>query len=463
MSLRQNVQLKLDRHFLSGMFVGLRDFPPPYCVEPPTPFDTNLPSINEADLHQLRSQCPELREILKVYSTRIFDLMRIERPKVSESEMNTICRQASFISDTPPRLILAAERGVTGSHWWSGDENLSTTIPGSLKKSQLISSPGEGQFSWDRTDNFTPAKVVIAAGPASASEVSSSRFIGSLSNAPKSFENPMGHSRQLSERSSRFGTPEEDIPPVSEAPKFPRKGSEENISGLVHVDMPLLESPPEIISKSQIFESDGQLQGDSSSQQRNARASHPRAISAPKPITAHSRAAVKETTVDPISPTQTDIVSDLGGILLDGSSSDSKENSQITLTTAKKQRSDELIESLEKQICELQSQLSLKEQIAEESQNTEVNLRKDVFEFAKTIQKFMIEFRAEMAESKDGMAALIFESEKSTGGAVTCLQEWAEKLEQKLKSDFETATGAILELKQVEFSEQLSHLNEEIL
>ncbi len=443
------MQVKLDRHFLCGMFVGLRDLPPAYCVEPPAQFDCNLPAVQESDLQLLRSQCPELREKLKVYCTRVFDQMRIDNPKAAEAEASRLTREASFITTVPPRNIFSPTKlGVVGSHWWSGEENLAGTTPTSLdstKKSYQMAP--DRPFNWDRSESFAPTKVVIAGGSVGPSK--SHRFGG------ESFDAQMGHSRQLSERSSRFGTPEEDIPMKTDSRRLP---SEENISGLVHVDLPLLESPPEIISQSQLFEGqeDEQLK-----QQDRFPNGNGRTVSAPKPITTSSRAPqVNAAGAAAVSPTQTDVVSDLGGILLDGSSSDSKENSQIALTT--KQRNDETIELLERQVAQLLQELTLKNQSVQDGHETEAKLRKDVVAMMRSCQKFFAEFRVEMSDSREGLLEMLQESVQSTGETSQRLLDWVSQLEQRLKADFETANGAILELKEADFNEQLARVEEEL-
>ena len=63
---RHIFQEKLNKHFLSTMFKGMDDVPPPFATQEPEPFDLNLPNLSLSDLESLRSQLPELAESLSV-------------------------------------------------------------------------------------------------------------------------------------------------------------------------------------------------------------------------------------------------------------------------------------------------------------------------------------------------------------------------------------------------------------
>jgi hypothetical protein len=54
---RETFSLKLDRHFLRALFTGMSDVLPDFAVEPPQPFDLNLPPIDATHLRSLRGIC----------------------------------------------------------------------------------------------------------------------------------------------------------------------------------------------------------------------------------------------------------------------------------------------------------------------------------------------------------------------------------------------------------------------
>ncbi len=46
MRAREVFDMKLHKHFLSTMFSGMRDYPPPFATEKPPVFDEKLPKIS---------------------------------------------------------------------------------------------------------------------------------------------------------------------------------------------------------------------------------------------------------------------------------------------------------------------------------------------------------------------------------------------------------------------------------
>ena len=63
---RQIFQEKLNKHFLSTMFKGMEDVPPPFATKEPIPFDLKLPGLDLQDLELLRSKLPHLAQSLSV-------------------------------------------------------------------------------------------------------------------------------------------------------------------------------------------------------------------------------------------------------------------------------------------------------------------------------------------------------------------------------------------------------------
>lgn len=44
---RKNFQSQFEGHFLSPLFPGLEDMPPPFATQAPPIFDYNLPKVNQ--------------------------------------------------------------------------------------------------------------------------------------------------------------------------------------------------------------------------------------------------------------------------------------------------------------------------------------------------------------------------------------------------------------------------------
>ena len=64
--LRTNYQAKIKKHFLSKMFPGMEDYPPPFANDCPDKFDDRLPDITLLDVEQLRQKLPDLANSLSV-------------------------------------------------------------------------------------------------------------------------------------------------------------------------------------------------------------------------------------------------------------------------------------------------------------------------------------------------------------------------------------------------------------
>lgn len=58
--IRNEFDSRLNDHFLSTLFPGISDFPPPFGLEPLPPFDESLPEISEKDIQMIRDKVPEL-------------------------------------------------------------------------------------------------------------------------------------------------------------------------------------------------------------------------------------------------------------------------------------------------------------------------------------------------------------------------------------------------------------------
>uniref|UniRef100_A0A336K3N1 RB1-inducible coiled-coil protein 1 n=1 Tax=Culicoides sonorensis TaxID=179676 RepID=A0A336K3N1_CULSO len=56
---RQDFAVIFDGHFLSSLFPGMNDVPPPFATENPAIFDTSLPNLTRKDIAELTSQLPE--------------------------------------------------------------------------------------------------------------------------------------------------------------------------------------------------------------------------------------------------------------------------------------------------------------------------------------------------------------------------------------------------------------------
>ena len=91
-ALRTNYQAKIKKHFLSKMFPGMDDFPPPFAGDCPNRFDNRLPDITLADVEQLRQKFPDLAKSLSVPESNALSklLARSYNQKLTPEEGETL-------------------------------------------------------------------------------------------------------------------------------------------------------------------------------------------------------------------------------------------------------------------------------------------------------------------------------------------------------------------------------------
>ena len=91
-TLRTNYQAKIKKHFLSKMFPGMDDFPPPFAGDCPNRFDNRLPDITLADVEQLRQKLPDLAKSLSVPESNALSklLARSFNQKLTPEEGETL-------------------------------------------------------------------------------------------------------------------------------------------------------------------------------------------------------------------------------------------------------------------------------------------------------------------------------------------------------------------------------------
>ncbi|XP_014260656.1 RB1-inducible coiled-coil protein 1 isoform X2 [Cimex lectularius] len=63
---RKNFQNQFEGHFLSSLFPGLEDSPPPFATQAPPLFDSELPKLSIDDVDRLRSELPDLALSLSI-------------------------------------------------------------------------------------------------------------------------------------------------------------------------------------------------------------------------------------------------------------------------------------------------------------------------------------------------------------------------------------------------------------
>jgi len=207
---RHIFQEKLNKHFLSTMFKGMDDVPPPFATQEPEPFDLNLPNLSLSDLESLRSQLPELAESLSVPDRKTLSslLTRSLTQNLTQEEgdalanlqnmtnniringdglgsvsmMNRICYDAVTRKKSRLEALAASRERNLGSD--SDSEENETITKGkkiSRKMSRSLPSRGEGKIVVAKES--AESAVEVKGGDVSSSSVDPSSSTGNTNSS----------------------------------------------------------------------------------------------------------------------------------------------------------------------------------------------------------------------------------------------------------------------------------------
>lgn len=166
--LRDLFSEKLDRHFLRSLFrggsitflvlpfyfftrfvfaLGMDDKASNFCIEQPEPFDVDLPPVEIQHIREIRQSVPQLAPILQVCQPQVY-----ERMSLNDWKTDTMRRDVSFFSQTPPKYAqMALNRSCQSPSWMSGDEFSPNTV-GVLFQATNDSNPTSGAEDGESQD-----------------------------------------------------------------------------------------------------------------------------------------------------------------------------------------------------------------------------------------------------------------------------------------------------------------------
>lgn len=124
---RKAFQEEFEDHFLTALFPGLEDVPPPFATQAPAAFDEKLPRLSFGDIEQLCSQLPDLALSLSVPDmsqiTQLFLVKSIAgtlktEPKDTsasiEDRLVEVVTAAGLASNLDPTLLQPADSQTSG-------------------------------------------------------------------------------------------------------------------------------------------------------------------------------------------------------------------------------------------------------------------------------------------------------------------------------------------------------------
>lgn len=217
-SIREAFNSKLDRHFLKQLFPGMFDQFPDFAPGELPSFDQNLPPVDFAHLRALRQTLPQLAHLLKVSEPAIYQRLAVRDPRaasvIHSGGVPAIRREESFFTSDTTINIATLNKNFPSTNWLSGDENMDMSPSNALL---LTKSPPRfsSTLSLDNTDASSKPLNPLAPlfdtphqecdTPAASSAVISQ----SVKSAPIRIPHRADSSRQMSEKSSQFSTPED--------------------------------------------------------------------------------------------------------------------------------------------------------------------------------------------------------------------------------------------------------------
>uniref|UniRef100_A0A914X568 Autophagy protein ATG17-like domain-containing protein n=1 Tax=Plectus sambesii TaxID=2011161 RepID=A0A914X568_9BILA len=264
--IRENFSSKLDRHFLRSLFPGMNDKLPEFATENPRNFDQDLPALEADHLRSLRRAVPTLSSLLQVAEPHVYDRLLVRDPRapvtISPSSFH-MRREESFFTAGSPLNMTTFAKSFPSTAWLSGDENLdlspgcdgllmAKSPPVTMRVSSVASSSMKNASHLGQVTPLRPLSPPMGFNDSTLSERmersggSEATVVAPMSSslaksAPIRIptRDSMTSSRQMSEKSSHFGTPEETF-------------------GIGSGDE-MLSSPPEVISRSQFREEVGAI------------------------------------------------------------------------------------------------------------------------------------------------------------------------------------------------------------
>uniref|UniRef100_A0A915A5G4 RB1-inducible coiled-coil protein 1 n=1 Tax=Parascaris univalens TaxID=6257 RepID=A0A915A5G4_PARUN len=217
-SIREAFNSKLDRHFLKQLFPGMFDQFPDFAPGELPSFDQNLPPVDFAHLRALRQTLPQLAHLLKVSEPAVYQRLAVRDPRaasvIHSGGVPAIRREESFFTSDATINVATLNKNFPSTNWLSGDENMDMSPSNALL---LTKSPPRfsSTLSLDNTD--ASSKPLNPLAPlfdtphqeCDTAAASTAVISQSVKSAPIRIPHRADSSRQMSEKSSQFSTPED--------------------------------------------------------------------------------------------------------------------------------------------------------------------------------------------------------------------------------------------------------------
>ncbi|CAH1965747.1 unnamed protein product [Acanthoscelides obtectus] len=142
MTRRKDFQAQFEGHFLSALFPGMDDLPPSFATQPPSIFDSALPTITQEDIERLKKEVPDLADNLIIPDTSAIT--------------NFLLRSVAAMAGTSVRRSIEGNQDVAVE-----DKPDRTVYEAGLGKYLLKDAPGGSQSSLGTAEEATGGAPIV--------------------------------------------------------------------------------------------------------------------------------------------------------------------------------------------------------------------------------------------------------------------------------------------------------------
>ncbi|PAV76710.1 hypothetical protein WR25_22224 isoform A [Diploscapter pachys] len=210
-TIRSTFTEKLERHFLRVLFNGMFDELPTFYVKNLAKFDQTIPPLTNEYLTSLRKCAQDLEEFLRVTCPQVFSRLAA-RDASSPPYLAQMKREESFFTPDPINNIAKLNNRFPSSNWLSEDGI--DYSPGGAPTLLMAQSPPTSSSQGIPTAPSLHYLPILDDSNVRTHAASSSLAKSAPIQIPSSFV--ATNTRQMSEKSSQFSTPEDHFHPGEE-------------------------------------------------------------------------------------------------------------------------------------------------------------------------------------------------------------------------------------------------------
>lgn len=202
---RSQISHKLERHFLRVLFSGIFDTFPDFFVKNLGVYDKEMPPVSADYVRQLRQEVKDLEHFLKITSPQVFAKLSVRDIAMSSPQGPFMRREESFFTPDAVNNIATLSRNFPSTNWLGGLDGFDNS-PSMQPTISMGNSPPS------RTGSATSMNIPVAPSLNQLSmldEHAEGSVPSSLIAKSAPINIPAAPTREVSEKSSQFSTPDD--------------------------------------------------------------------------------------------------------------------------------------------------------------------------------------------------------------------------------------------------------------